>query len=160
MVYQSFPKLDSDRLIKVSDEVSRLEKGGETVTRFSITGYSLGGLISRYVVGILRQRGFFDKVTPINFTTFATPHIGLIRWPSTFSALASRLGPKLLSRTGEQFYWCVNSIQSISSHSRLSMMVCSVDNWSTSGKPLIAVMADPSVLSFGVVSENTELNFS
>ncbi|KAJ7890560.1 DUF676-domain-containing protein [Mycena olivaceomarginata] len=104
-------------------EVEKLKQEGHTVTRFSITGYSLGGLVSRYVVGILRQRGFFENVTPVNFNTIATPHLGLPRYPSFFSSLASVLGPKLLSRTGEQFY-CV-------------------DRWSAKGRPLLEVMADP-----------------
>ncbi|KAJ6581475.1 putative serine esterase-domain-containing protein [Mycena capillaripes] len=108
---------------EIMAEVDKLQKEGRTVTRFSITGYSLGGLVSRYVVGILRQRGFFENVTPVNFNTIATPHLGLARYRSLFSTLASALGPKLLSRTGEQFY-CV-------------------DRWSAKGRPLIEVMADP-----------------
>ncbi|KAF7356616.1 DUF676-domain-containing protein [Mycena venus] len=104
-------------------EVEKLKQEGRTVTKFSITGYSLGGLVSRYVVGILRQRGFFENVTPVNFNTIATPHLGLPRYPSFFSSLASVLGPKLLSRTGEQFY-CV-------------------DKWSAKDRPLLEVMADP-----------------
>ncbi|KAG6861328.1 hypothetical protein C0995_001307 [Termitomyces sp. Mi166 len=108
---------------EVADKVAELEQDGKTVTRFSVTGYSLGGLIARYLIGILHQRGFFTKVVPTNFNTLATPHIGLPRYPSFFSAVTSSLGPKLLSRTGEQFYL--------------------VDKWSASGRPLIEVMADP-----------------
>ncbi|KAJ6518780.1 DUF676-domain-containing protein [Mycena sanguinolenta] len=104
-------------------EVDKLRQEGRMVTRFSIAGYSLGGLLSRYVCGILRQRGFFKNVTPVNFTTFATPHLGLPRYPSWFSSIASVIGPKLLSRTGEQFY-------------------CA-DQWSAKGRPLLEVMADP-----------------
>lgn len=108
---------------EVLDKVEELEKAGNTVTKLSVTGYSLGGLVSRYVVGILSQKGFFDKVQPINFNTIATPHIGLPRYPSWVSSLFSALGPKLLSRTGEQFY-------------------CA-DEWSPNGRPLLVVMADP-----------------
>lgn len=36
---------------QVFEEIERLEKEGKKVTRFSITGYSLGGLLSRYVIG-------------------------------------------------------------------------------------------------------------
>jgi hypothetical protein len=75
------------------------------------------------VTSILRQRGFFENVAPVNFNTIATPHLGLPRYPSLFSSLASVLGPRLLSRTGEQFY-------------------CA-DKWSASGRPLLEVMADP-----------------
>ncbi|KAJ3515181.1 hypothetical protein NLJ89_g1925 [Agrocybe chaxingu] len=108
---------------EVLETVKTLESEGQRVTRFSMTGYSLGGLIARYCIGVLHSKGFFDKIEPINFNTIATPHCGLPRYPSFFSTLSSALGPKLLSRTGEQFY-CV-------------------DKWSPKGRPLLVVMADP-----------------
>ncbi|TFY78157.1 hypothetical protein EWM64_g5855 [Hericium alpestre] len=108
---------------EVMDEISKIKAEGKNVTRFSITGYSLGGLVARYVVGILHQRKLFDTITPVNFNTIATPHIGLLRYPSFMSKLFSMLGPRLLSRTGEQFY--------------------GVDKWSAGGRPLLEVMADP-----------------
>jgi hypothetical protein len=129
-------------LVQIFLEIEALERDGKTVTRFSVTGYSLGGLVARYVVGcvlsfitliigiehhpqhsILHQRKFFVTVTPVNFNTIATPHIGLLAYPSFFSRLSSLLGPKLLSRTGEQFY--------------------GVDKWSNTGKSLLEVMVDP-----------------
>ncbi|KAF9223966.1 DUF676-domain-containing protein [Gyrodon lividus] len=108
---------------EVLEEVKKYEEMGRNVTRLSVMGYSLGGLLARYVIGILHQNKFFDKVTPVNFNTVATPHIGIPRFPSTFSAIANYLGPKLLSRTGEQFF-CV-------------------DKWSPKGRPLVEVLADP-----------------
>ncbi|KAJ3536957.1 hypothetical protein NM688_g6764 [Phlebia brevispora] len=108
---------------EVLKEVARLEEDGKKVTRFSVTGYSLGGLIARYLVGVLHQRKFFDTVEPVNFTTVATPHIGLVRYPTWRSNIFAFLGPRLLSRTGEQFY--------------------AVDKWSATGRPLLEVMADP-----------------
>ncbi|KAG2011830.1 lipid particle protein [Coprinopsis cinerea AmutBmut pab1-1] len=108
---------------EIYDKVSELEETGSNVVKLSVTGYSLGGLVARYVVGILMQQGFFDKVTPVNFNTIATPHIGLPRYPSWLSSVLSTLGPRLLSRTGEQFY-------------------CA-DKWSPNGRPLLVVMADP-----------------
>ncbi|KAH9962565.1 putative serine esterase-domain-containing protein [Russula dissimulans] len=109
-------------------EIEALERDGKTVTRFSVTGYSLGGLVARYAVGILHQRKFFVTVTPVNFNTIATPHIGLLAYPSFFSRLSSLLGPKLLSRTGEQFY--------------------GVEKWSNTGKSLLEVMVDPGRMFF------------
>ena len=88
-----------------------------------MTGYSLGGLIGRYLVGVLHQRKFFETVTPVNFTTVATPHIGLLLYTTFRSRMFSTLGSRLLSRTGEQFY--------------------AQDKWSASGRPLLEVMADP-----------------
>ena len=108
---------------KVLAEIKRLEDDGKKVTRFSVTGYSLGGLIARYLVGVLHQRKFFDTVTPVNFMTVATPHIGVVQYPTWRSNMFAFLGPRLLSRTGEQFY--------------------AVDKWSASGRSLLEVMADP-----------------
>jgi hypothetical protein len=108
---------------QILDHVDKLRTAGSTVTRLSVTGYSLGGLIARYVLGILYQRKFFDSVRPVNFTTFATPHVGLPMYDSFRSKMFRSLGPRLLSRTGAQFY--------------------AVDKWSPRGRPLLQVMADP-----------------
>ncbi|KAH9066842.1 DUF676-domain-containing protein [Lactarius vividus] len=108
---------------EILQEIEKLEKGGKTVTRFSVTGYSLGGLLARYVVGILHQRQFFAAVTPVNFNTIATPHIGLLEYPSLRSRLSSIVVPRLFSRTGKQFY--------------------AVDRWSNTGKSLLEIMTDP-----------------
>ncbi|KAI9453395.1 DUF676-domain-containing protein [Lactarius psammicola] len=108
---------------EIFQEIEKLDKGGRKVTRFSITGYSLGGLLARYVVGILHQRQFFATVTPVNFNTIATPHIGLLKYPSLRSRLISVIVPRFFSRTGEQFF--------------------GVDRWSRTGKSLLEVMTDP-----------------
>ncbi|PAV23659.1 hypothetical protein PNOK_0072700 [Pyrrhoderma noxium] len=118
---------------EIADRVGELEASGKKVIKFSITGYSLGGLVSRYVIGILHQRGFFKEVKPVNFTTFATPHIGLVRTGSIFSSIAFALGPKLLSRTGTQFY--------------------AVDSWGESGRCLLEVMADPKAIFYQALSQ-------
>jgi hypothetical protein len=111
-------------IIQILTHVENLKKNtDETVTKLSVTGYSLGGLVARYVLGVLYQRKFFDTIQPVNFNTFATPHIGLPRYDSFLNKMFRTLGPKLLSRTGGQFY--------------------TVDKWSPKGRPLIEVMADP-----------------
>lgn len=125
------------------DKIQELESSERKVTKFSVTGYSLGGLVGRYLLGlvlpctvslairadcfsyacsILYQRGFFETVTPVNFHSIATPHLGLPRVPSLRSAILSSWAPRL-SRTGEQLY-------------------CT-DKWGTTGRPLLQVMADP-----------------
>jgi len=83
-------------------------------------------MFSDYLDSILEHRKFFAKIEPVNFITIATPHLGLLRYPSIISSLFNTFGPKLLSKTGEQFY-------------------CQ-DQWSNTGRPLIDVMADPSEL--------------
>lgn len=110
-------------MYEVFEEVARLAEDGKTITRFSITGYSFGGLVARYLLGVLHQRKFFEAVTPVNFTTVATLHIGLVRYPTFRSSLFAYLGPRLLSRTGKQFY--------------------TEDEWSENGRPLLEVMTDP-----------------
>ncbi|KAH9971656.1 putative serine esterase-domain-containing protein [Lactifluus volemus] len=108
---------------EIYQEVKKLGKEGKTVTRFSITGHSMGGLLARYVIGILNQREFFSTVAPVNFNTMATPHIGLLLYPSTMSKCSSFIVPRFFSRTGKQFY--------------------GADKWSKTGKSLLEVMADP-----------------
>ncbi len=122
--------------------MKELEGDDKKVVKLSVTGYSLGGLIARYAIGcvpigltammyqlltliisVLHQRGFFKDVERINFNTVATPHLGLLRYPSMISSILGAMGPKFLSRTGEQFY-------------------CQ-DKWTKTGRPLLEVMADP-----------------
>lgn len=75
------------------------------VTSFSIIGYSLGGLISRYVIGVLQGMGFFDEVTPVFFSTFATPHIGVRFFKrNLFDWFANNCAPYLFGRTGQQLF--------------------------------------------------------
>ena len=110
--------------MKVYEEIDKLTAEGRTVTRFSILGYSMGGLIGRYLLGILHTRNFFDKITPVNFTTFATPHVGIPRYPGIRWSLATTLVPVMLAKSGEQFVHA--------------------DSWGNTGRSLLEVMADPS----------------
>ncbi|KAF9973773.1 hypothetical protein BGZ73_002961 [Actinomortierella ambigua] len=80
------------------------------VTQFSYLGYSLGGLIGRFAIGVLETQKFFSPVSeggsgiePVYFITMATPHLG-IRTPSQshYSRLFNYLSARILSRTGEQ----------------------------------------------------------
>jgi hypothetical protein len=108
--------------MQIDKRIRTIEESGRKVTRFSITGYSLGGLVARYIVGILHYRGFFDTVTAVNFTTIATPHLGLLKYSTWFSTVSNILGPKLLARTGSQFY--------------------AKDRYAETGRPLLEIMAD------------------
>ena len=88
-------------------------------------GYSLGGLIARYTVGLLYSSGLFERIEPVNFTTFATPHLG-VRTPKRGwrSELWNVLGAKTLSVSGQQMFL--------------------VDRFRDTGRPLLAVLADES----------------
>src|ERR1700761_505842 len=55
------------------DALEDVGRDGHKITRFSIIGYSLGGFVARYAIGLLYHKGLFDKITPVNFTTFASP---------------------------------------------------------------------------------------
>jgi triacylglycerol esterase/lipase EstA (alpha/beta hydrolase family) len=112
---------------QILDHQAKLSAAGETLTKISVTGYSLGGVIARYVLGVLHQRGFFDSVRPVNFNTLATPHIGLPRYDTVLGKLFRTLGPKLLSKTGTQFY--------------------ATDEWGPRKRPIVEVMADPGTKS-------------
>lgn len=93
-------------IVEIFEEIERLHVvSGTTVTKISIVGYSLGGLILRYVIGILYRIGFFDVVTPIIFTTIATPHVGIRFFKNgLFDIFANTAGPFLFGRLGAQMF--------------------------------------------------------
>ena len=113
---------------RVTDEIEKyiqyLEGKGARITKLSIVGYSLGGLIARYVVGLLHSKGYFDRMEPRNFTTFATPHIG-VRTPvaGVGSRIWNFLGSSTLSLSGQQLFI--------------------TDTFRDSGKPLLSLLASP-----------------
>ena len=57
--------------------IEGLEKEGNEIKKLSVVGYSLGGLVARYAIGLLYSKGWFERIKPVNFTTFATPHLGV-----------------------------------------------------------------------------------
>lgn len=75
------------------------------VTDISIVGYSLGGLISRYVIGQLYEVGFFNYIQPGTFTTFATPHLGVRFFKDNiFDHVANFLGSRFLGQSGRDLF--------------------------------------------------------
>lgn len=93
-------------IVEIFAEIERLHViSGATVTKISIVGYSLGGLILRYIIGILHRIGFFDVITPVIFTTIATPHVGIRFFKSgIFDLFANTTGPFLFGRLGAQMF--------------------------------------------------------
>jgi hypothetical protein len=88
-----------DRLVELVKSITETEN----VTKLSLIGYSLGGLIVRYAAGRLDQEGFFDKVQPMNLATIATPHLGSWRLPQSWlDRTFNRMVPIMTSRTGYQ----------------------------------------------------------
>lgn len=50
---------------EVEETLEELARKGQTVRKLSVIGYSLGGLVARYAVGLLYHKGWFDKLEPI-----------------------------------------------------------------------------------------------
>lgn len=50
---------------EIEEELESLAKQGQLIKKISIVGYSLGGLVARYAIGLLDSRGVFDKVEPL-----------------------------------------------------------------------------------------------
>ncbi|KAJ5327574.1 hypothetical protein MYU51_009303 [Penicillium brevicompactum] len=118
-------ELTGERLVhEIEETLESLAERGQKITKISIIGYSLGGLLARYAIGLLDARGWLDKLEPMNFTTFATPHVGarapLKGWKdSIFNAL----GARTISQSGRQMFL--------------------IDSYRDTGRPLLSVLADP-----------------
>ncbi|KAG7924528.1 hypothetical protein KL925_005331 [Ogataea polymorpha] len=86
-------------------EALRLQEQGLTVSKFSVVGYSLGGLIARYAIGVLHYRGFFCNIEPVNFTSFCSPHVGVLTPGQSVSIkIFNWLVPVLLGKSGHQLF--------------------------------------------------------
>lgn len=109
---------------EIEETIKSLEKEGQKITKLSIVGYSLGGLIARYAIGLLNSQGWLDRVEPVNFTTFASPHVGA-RTPLTGirGQIWNELGSRSVSMSGQQLFL--------------------VDTFRDTGRPLLSVLADP-----------------
>lgn len=122
-------ELGAERVTReIEDELAILKGKGKNVTQISFIGYSMGGLIARFCVGLLYSKGLLGtepgKMQPMNFNTFATPHIGirtpLLGWQND---VWNTWGARTLSVSGNQMW--------------------TIDNFRDTGRPLLAVMADP-----------------
>lgn len=118
-------ELGGERLAhEIEETLETLAKKGQKIKKLSVIGYSLGGLVSRYAIGLLYAQGWLEKVEPVNFTTFATPHVG-VRTPlkGIRGQIWNGLGPKTVSTSGQQLFL--------------------VDSFRDTGRPLLSVLADP-----------------
>ncbi|ORX36237.1 putative serine esterase-domain-containing protein [Kockovaella imperatae] len=91
---------------EIMHEISALEGDGRSVTHISFMGYSLGGLVARYLVGLLHasEPSFFDTRLPVSFSTAATPHLGVLRYATRMNTVVHTIGRRLFSRSGQQMY--------------------------------------------------------
>lgn len=119
---------------EIEEHVALLEEDGPRIEKISMFGYSLGGLVARYSIGLLYSNGWFDRLKPVNFTTFASPHLGvrtpIIGYQSHFWNL---LGSRTLSISGRQLF--------------------GIDTFRETGRPLLSVLADPSSIFMQALSK-------
>ncbi|GCF00080.1 hypothetical protein ZYGM_002227 [Zygosaccharomyces mellis] len=91
---------------EIADKIDTFEETSQ-ITKFSLVGYSLGGLMARYALGILYKKVFFEKrrIELINFTTFCTPHVGVLAPGKNFAVnVFNRVVPWLLGNSGKQMF--------------------------------------------------------
>jgi len=50
---------------EIEEELEKVAGAGQAIKRLSLVGYSLGGLVARYAVGLLDSKGFFEKIQPV-----------------------------------------------------------------------------------------------
>jgi esterase/lipase len=50
---------------EIEERLRELAKSGVDINRISVIGYSLGGLIARYAIGLLYHKGIFESIQPI-----------------------------------------------------------------------------------------------
>jgi Putative serine esterase (DUF676) len=109
---------------EIEDELKDLEAKGAHITKLSVVGYSLGGLIARYCIGLLFSRGWFDQLKPVNFTAFASPFLGVKKPNRGYdSYIFNSLASQMLSSSGRQLFL--------------------IDDFRESGRPLLEILADP-----------------
>lgn len=109
---------------EIEETLERLAAQGCHIKKLSVVGYSLGGLVARYAVGLLQANGWLDKLEPVNFTTFASPHVGVRSPIKGFpNHIWNVLGARTVSMSGRQLFM--------------------IDQFRETGKPLLSVLADP-----------------
>ena len=109
---------------EIETYVEGLEHKGSEIKKLSIVGYSLGGLVARYIIGLLYSKGWFERIKPVNFTTFATPHLG-VKTPllGIQYKVLNFLGSRSLSTSGRQLF--------------------TIDTFRDTNRPILSVLADP-----------------
>lgn len=50
---------------EIQEELKKIEANGGKITKLSVVGYSLGGLVCRYAIGLLHAKGILDQLRPM-----------------------------------------------------------------------------------------------
>ncbi|SCU86582.1 LAFA_0E01750g1_1 [Lachancea sp. 'fantastica'] len=104
--YKTYDGIDVCGVRVAGDIETQIRELG-SVTKFSICGYSLGGLIARYALGVLYKKQVFKKedIELVNFTTFCTPHVGVYAPGNNIAVrLFNTIVPVVLGNTGKQMF--------------------------------------------------------
>ncbi|POS70922.1 lipid particle protein [Diaporthe helianthi] len=117
-------ELGGERLcLEIEEELRAIEQRGGKIAKLSVVGYSLGGLVARYAIGLLYAKGVLDGLECKNFTAFASPFVGvrtpLLGWANN---VWNVMGARTLSMSGRQLF-CIDSFRD-------------------TGRPLLSVLAD------------------
>ncbi|KAH8695565.1 putative lipase/serine esterase [Talaromyces proteolyticus] len=118
-------ELGGERVAReIEETLEQLAEKGYHIKKLSVVGYSLGGLVARYAIGLLQANGWLDKVEPVNFTTFVSPHVG-VRSPlkGLPNHIWNILGARTVSMSGRQMFM--------------------IDDFRGTGQPLLSLLADP-----------------
>ncbi|KAF5986483.1 lipase serine esterase [Fusarium coicis] len=109
---------------EIEDKLRSIQEQRGKIIKLSIAGYSFGGLVSRYAVGLLYAKGILDNLECMNFTTFASPHLG-VRTPlkGWLNSVWNVFGARTLSMSGRQLF--------------------TIDKFRDTNRPILAVLADP-----------------
>lgn len=109
--------------LEIQEELQAVERQGSKITKLSLVGYSLGGLVARYAIGLLYAKGILDDLECMTFTAFASPFLG-VRTPlhGWTNHLWNVLGARTLSTSGRQLF--------------------TIDKFRDTDRPLLAVLAD------------------
>lgn len=95
--------------LRIANEISHVVRQLQTqdwkISELSIVGYSMGGLMARYAVGLLYTRGIFDEITPRALVTTCSPHIGVnVLSKSKGARLFNFVGSWSMARTSRQAF--------------------------------------------------------
>ena len=135
--------IGGERLCKeIELEIKQAEGRRLKIASLSIIGYSLGGLFSRYALGLLWIKGILDMIECKNFITIATPHLGVRSMSNgVYGRLWNLIGSNTLSMSGRQIFL--------------------MDDFCATGRPLLGIMADPAfVFAAGLAKFKKRLLYS
>ena len=50
---------------EIEESIEELARDGTEIKKISVIGYSLGGVIARYAIGLLYSKGVFERIEPV-----------------------------------------------------------------------------------------------